>query len=777
MTVHSGLIAIIVTVILAPLVCASEKSAHVAFFEKKIRPILVERCYRCHSESAKKQRGGLLLDRQSGWLKGGDSGAAIVPGNVQESLLIKAIHFKDEDLSMPPGKKLDEEEIRLLETWVKLGAPSPKDPPASAFSKLGDQDYLFELGKKHWAFQPVRPVAPPTVKDKTRNQHPLDQFIVAALSEKKLTPSAAADPRTLIRRLSYDLTGLPPTPQQVDAFIAAANKDRPTAVRKLVEELLASPTYGEHIGRLWLDVARYADTDSFYRPDTKTPHYFPFAFTYRDYVIRSFNADKPYDRFIREQLAADLMPAEAKAPWTALGFLAVGPHANRNQQETLDDWIDVTTRGLMGMTAACARCHDHKYEPIPTEDYYALRGVFASTVRLHPLDEKNLPLVTDYKPNPRERNDYQKKRQVIANKIKNAGKKTKGGNKRSVAKAIKETELAELLLFHPGAPARAMIVKDRGRPVPSFVFIRGDASNRSDQVPRRFLQILDPEQKSFPGNSSGRLQLANKIVSKDNPLTARVFVNRVWGMLMGSHIVDTPSDFGLQGTPPTHPQLLDWLADDFMKHNWSVKHLVRTIVLSQTYQQNSGHRPEMAELDPTNKYLWRANRKRLSIEELRDSLLSAANELDRSAGGRAGKLWGKEYSKRRTIYGYINRFNLDPTLRTFDFPAPMATSDQRGQSIVPTQALFSMNGEIVIDQAASLTESPSFKSRKTDEDKITALYRAIYQRTPSLTEVNRIGSFVEAQQELLQTGNGQIRSPWPLVAQALLMSNEFQYVD
>ncbi len=751
---------------------AVDNREQIAFFEKKIRPLLAERCYRCHSESAKKQRGGLLLDRESGWLKGGDTGKAVVPGEPDASLLIQAIRYKDENLQMPPGKPLAEKEVRLLEAWVKSGAVGPgKVIGETAFSRLGDQKYLFAKAKEHWAFQPVATVKPPDVAVSSWNQHPIDQFVFTELAKRKLTPSERADPRTLIRRLSYDLTGLPPTPEAARKFVKEHRQNPTAAIEKAVDRMLASSAFGEHLGRIWLDVARYADTDSFYRPDTRTPHYFPFAFTYRDYVIKSFNSDKPYDRFLQEQLAADLLGGDA--PLAALGFLGVAPHANRSQAEALDDWIDVTTRGLLGVTAACARCHDHKYEPIPTEDYYSLRGIFASMNRVHPLDEKNLPIVPGYEADKKDQADYQKKRSVIETKIKKAG----GGRKRGSKQAIRETELAQLLLFHPAAPARAMIVRERRKPAEPVVFVRGDPGNRGSRVPRRFLKILDPHQQPFPEDSSGRLELAEKIASADNPLTARVFVNRVWGFLVGSYLVDTPSDFGLQGSPPTHPQLLDWLASDFMAHDWSVKRLVRNIVLSRTYQQSSAHRAEMAAIDPDNKFLWRANRKRLSIESLRDSLLAVAGKLDGIPFGHPGKLWGEDYSHRRTIYGYINRFNLDPTLRTFDFPSPMATHAGRPETIVPTQALFTLNSRFVIDKAEALTETKRFKSRKSDSERVAALFQAVFQRTPREAEVRRIAKFVQTQESQLQNSKSRIRSPWPLVAQALLMSNEFQYVD
>jgi len=738
--------------------------------------LLSKHCYECHSEAANTAEGSLLLDRRSGWLEGGDTGQAVLLGDPDASLLIKAVR-RSGDIQMPPEKQLAASEIELLVEWIRRGAPGPRDDIGdTAFSRLGDQQHLFAKAKEHWAFQPVRAVQPPPGDDSAWNQNTLDRFVYAALIDRGLSPSRPAGPRTLIRRLSYDLTGLPPSAQAVEDFVAAAAHDRTAAVGQLIDELLDSPAFGEHIGRMWLDVARYADTDSFYRPDTRTPHYFPFAFTYRDYVIDAFNTDKPFDRFLQEQLAADLMGFAPHAPeLAALGFLTVGPHANRNEPEAIDDWIDVTTRGLMGLTAACARCHDHKYEPIPTADYYALHGIFTSIVRVHPLDEKQQPVVAGYQASEKDLADYAKKRKAVDAKIAGAGNKKAGNNNRSIAKKIRETELAELLLFHPGAPARTMVVREKARSVEPVIFIRGDPSNRGDPVPRRFLTILDPSQEPFPADVSGRLQLADRIVDPDNPLTSRVLVNRVWGALIGSYLVDTPSDFGVQGSRPTHPDLLDWLAADFVSNGWSVKRLVRQIAMSQTYQQSSKHREDMSAGDPRNELLWRANQKHLNIEALRDSLLAVSGMLDRTPRGRAAELWGKNYTRRRTIYGFINRFNLDPTLRAFDFPTPMQTQAGRDESIVAPQALFTMNSPFVIDQAAAIVESEGFASCSHDRERIAKLFSVIYQRQPATPEVTRIEQFLE-QQAKFTTGKPAV-SPWAVLAQSLVMSNEFQYVD
>lgn len=755
---------------------AAESGAQL--FESKIRPVLVKHCYECHSEAAEQRKGGLLLDRETGWLKGGDTENAVVPGEPNSSLLMKAIRYQDEDLQMPPKYQLDPTTIKLLESWIALGAPGPQDDMGQTeFSRLGDQDYLFDKARQHWAFQPIATNEPPLVDDQIWNRHPIDRFVYAKLQSEGIEPSPRALPRDLMRRLAFALSGLPPTPAEVSRFETRMAKEGPSIINANIKRLLAKPTFGEHFARLWLDVARYADTDSTYRADTKTPHYFPFAFTYRDYVIDAFNADKPYDQFIREQLAADRLGLKDDAPeLAALGFLTIGPH-RRNSDNSIDDWIDVTTRGLMGITVACARCHDHKFEPVPTADYYALHGVFASISRSDPLNEKAMPLLAASRSTAKQRADYEKKRKAIEDEIEGVGKRKARNNNRSLAEKIRDTKLAELLLFHEGAPARAMVVKESRRPVTPFVYVRGERGNRGESIPRRFLKILDPEQRAFRADGSGRLDLVDRIVDPHNPLTARVLVNRVWGYLMGSHLVKTPSDFGLQGSPPTHPELLDWLARDFINEGWSLKHLVLRIVSSRTWQQRSAQRDTAAALDPENRLLWRANRRHLAIESLRDSLLFTSGELDPRMNGHAGRLWGEDHSLRRSVYGYINRFNLDPTLRAFDFPSAMHSAAQRGESIVAPQALFTMNSPFVIDRAIGLTSTDGFTACETDEARIEYLFARICQRLPSKGERHQSKLFATRQARFYSDPKKPISSPWPLIAQALYMSNEFQYVD
>ena len=764
-----------------------------AYFEEKIRPILVTHCYECHSEEAGEQSGGLLLDRRISWLTGGNSGSAIIPGKPEASLLFKAVRAEDEALQMPPDTPLQREQIQAIFQWIKGGAPGPsEDLGETSFSRLGDQNYLFEEARSHWAFQPVNRPEIPESKVPGWTQ-PIDRFVSSRLLENRLTVSATAAPRTLLRRLSYDLTGLPPTLEDISGFEEALNHtpepgNFSAITEQKIDELIDTPQFGQHFARLWLDVVRYADTDSTYRPDTKTPYYFPFAFAYRDYVVNALNADKPFDQFVKEQLAADLMGFDEQSPEiAALGFLAIAPYANRSQAEVYDDWIDVTMRGLMGVTVACARCHDHKFEPIPTEDYYALRGIFASLKRVQELDEKRLPKVSGYQPTHSEIKDYEKERGKIDTKIAAAAGKKSGGNNRPVQKKLRDTELALLLAFHPGAPSHAMIVTEQPKQPQSFVLVRGDPTNRGARVPRRFLEVLAPDLKTFPAGTSGRLQLAEAIVASANPLTARVIVNRVWGYLIGSHLVSTDSDFGLQASAPTHPELLDWLTSDFVDHEWSIKHLVRTIVRSKTYQQASRSRNDALSIDPENRLLWRSNRSRLSIEQIRDSLLEVTGQLDKRLNGRPEHLWGPEATYRRALYGFINRFNLDPTLRAFDFPARLQSQPARIESIVAPQALFALNSPIVIRAAKATVQREDFTQCSSDEERAQFLFQSLYQRNATREELQGVSEFLIQQKGDIRSypdSLGELttqveddRELWELIAQSMLMSNEFQYID
>ena len=867
---------------LHPAAAAAPDAASLEFFEKRIRPLLVDHCYECHSATSKKLKGGLLLDTRAGLLKGGDNGPAVVPGDVEKSLLIKAVRYTDKDLAMPPkDKKLPPERIADLEAWVKMGAPDPR---------TGSGQAVTINAARHWAFQPVSSPAPPMVKNKTWGRSPIDAFILEKLEIKKISASPVAAQRTLIRRATFDLTGLPPTPEEVAAF---ESDPSPDAFAKVVDRLLASPRYGERWGRFWLDVARYADTKGYVFEEERR---YAFAWTYRDWVIRAFNEDLPYDQFIAQQIAADLLPlGEDKRPLAALGFLTLGRRFLNNQPDIIDDRIDVVSRGTMGLTVACARCHDHKYDPIPTRDYYSLYGVFAScneptekpllggppqskdypaylaekkkredelntyrngkekevlsTARaragdylLAEHDTKKLgdkgkkeSLARERKLDPRlterwrknledwskqphpvfapwfafaalpETNFTASAKDLAASFAANAGEK----NNRLVARAfagaapasLKEVagrynklfgdadktatggtpdqealrkilyaddspyrltpgevdklfdvpsiqkvralrrKLEELDATHAGAPARAMVLLDNAKPNQPRVFKRGNPGTPGDEVPRQFLQVIAGEKRQPFQKGSGRLEMAQAIVSTNNPLTARVLVNRVWRYHFGQGLVRTPSDFGLRSDPPTHPELLDFLATRFMADGWSVKKLHRLMMLSSVYQQADVDNAAAAKLDPGNDLLWRMNRRRLEFESLRDTLLAVSGKIDFTAGGPSTELTTEPFTARRTVYGYIERQNLPGLFRTFDFASPDATSPQRFTTTVPQQALFLMNSPFVVQLVKSFLERLDVKTLSEDQ-RITRLYQLAYQRAPEPDELQLAKQFL-----------------------------------
>jgi len=922
----------------APLFGAAVKldPEHLEFFEKKIRPVLVDQCYKCHS-AGEKIKGDLVLDTREGLLVGGQSGPAIVPKKPEKSLLIKVIKHEDPDLAMPPKEpKLADNVIADFEQWIRMGAPDPRE---ATEHKIAAVD--FEKAREHWAFKPVTKPAVPKAADKKFVQSPIDAFVFAKLQEKGLRPSPQADKRTLIRRVYYDLTGLPPTPEEVESFAKDNSKD---AYAKMVDRLLASPHFGEHWGRLWLDIARYADTTGDRLNGNRRNPLLPYAWTYRDYVIEAFNKDLPYDQFIKEQIAADQMPVseQDKSRLRALGFITVGKTFMGNDNEMIDDRIDVISKGLMGFTVSCARCHDHKFDPVTMGDYYGLHGVFNST-RM----PTELPLIEQPAETP-EYKDFLKQVKAIEAEVgeyekavlltikagmldrtgdylstaleaKRSGK-TGTGNFRLVAKkynldaaifehwynitrdaakthnpvvapwlayadlpesgfaakakavtsslgkdsskpmnpllveALKAKNPASLKdvaavyndvcgtlakqigakkfetltaarnprpspkftepladagmetlrkaffgpapvislttadatrllgvqfrngqnqinakvyaleMTHPGSPARAMILEDLPKPRDSKIMIRGEPRNLGPVAPRQFIQILaGPKPEPFSKVASGRLELAQSIASKDNPLTPRVWVNRVWKNLFGEAIVRTPSDFGIRSDKPTHPELLDYLAASLMENGWSTKQLIRSIVLSSTYRQDSKSNPKAMEADPTNEFLWRMNIRRLPFESIRDTLLVVGGNIDLSMGGSpitldageqssrsARALYGSmtlklESAPRRTVYGMIDRAALPEMFRTFDFSNPDMSSGERIQTTVPQQALFMMNSPFVAGQVEQLLHRDDFVALKDPEQKIRHLYRLAFQRQPTAQELQISLDFLSQQ--------------------------------
>ncbi len=721
---------IVILLWVLPTHAAEPTPAQLQFFESQILPILSENCYECHSVQAKKVKAGLWLDSREGVLKGGDNGPVIVAGDPDKSVLITAVKYTDPDLRMPPDdKKLSEAQIADLVAWVQMGAP---DPRVATVAQKAWTD------KKHWwAWQPLTKPEVPEVKDSSWVKTPVDNFILSKLEEKGLKPNPPADKRALIRRATFDLIGLPPTPQEVEDFV---KDDSPEAFAKVVERLLASPHYGERWGRHWLDVARYSDTKGQVRRQREDEAY-PYAWTYRDYVIRSFNEDKPYNIFIVEQLAADKVPATTHNPTNlaALGFLTVGDRFMEMANDIINDRIDVVSKGFLGLTVSCARCHDHKFDPIPTRDYYSLHGIFASCTepKVEPVISRiyDTPAYEDYY---KKRNDLEAEKELLQTKLRQLRGKREPALVRPVLRALRENEVkvADLELTHPAAPTRAMVLVDAPKPHNSPVFLRGDPGNKGPIVPRRFLEVLSAQARPEFTNGSGRLELAWAIISRSNPLTPRVLINRIWMHHFGQGFVPTPDDFGTMSTPPSHPELLDYLAARFVEEGWSIKKIHRLILLSSVYQQSSANNPRYAQIDPNNRLLWRANIRRLEFEALRDSLLAIGGTLDPTMYGRPVDLEKEPYSTRRTVYGFVDRSDVADVLINFDFASPDLETGRRHETTVPQQALFLMNSPLVVEQAKKLVTLPDFADCEDDIGRIKFLYERIYQRPPRPEETS-----------------------------------------
>jgi mono/diheme cytochrome c family protein len=694
-------------------------SAQEEFFEKTVRPVLASHCIECHGPQ--KQKGGLRLDSREAILKGGDSGPAIVPGKPSQSLIITAVHY-DKEPQMPPKGKLRGEQVAALTRWVSLNAPWPKTENQVRTAIQGSTFKISDKDRAFWCFQPVsNPLLPP-VRDDAWPQTSIDYFVLAKLEAAGLQSAAPADKRTLLRRVTFDLTGLPPTVAELDAFL---NDHSPEAFAHVVDRLLNSPHYGERWTRHWLDVARYGEDQA----HSFQPRLYPHGYRYRDWLIRAFNDDLPCDRFLKEQIAADLLdepnPME-RAP--ALGFFSLGPvyYGDRLKLDQYDDRIDTLMRGVLGLTVACARCHDHKFDPISTQDYYSLVGVIAST------DYNEIALGT--------------KEEIEAHKKEMQAKKNRN--------------------IPPKYPVIHSL-KDAATPVTMRVQIRGNPENQGEEAPRRFLSILGgkPLQKG-----SGRLELAEAIASKDNPLTARVLVNRIWQHHFGKGLVRTPSNFGNLGERPTHPELLDHLARRFMDEGWSLKKLHREILLSATYQQSGELNVRNYEVDPDNKFLWRMNRQRLEVESWRDAMLAVSDKLDRTVGGPSSDLASPD-NRRRTLYGRVSRHDLNSLLRLFDFPDPNITAGERTVTTVPLQQLFVLNSEFMVGNAKALAARLTAGAGPDNAACIRKAFPLLYSR-PATEQELHLGL------EFLSQGNtGEKLSRWEQYAQVLLSANEFLYVD
>jgi hypothetical protein len=884
--------------------CFSAGVSHAAdttdeLFEKQIRPLLIEKCGECHTGA--QNSGGLKMESRASLLKGGDSGKAIDLEHPEQSLLLRAVR-RTGDLEMPPEEALSKREIDVLEAWIKLKAPWPASS-GKVLSPAG------ERARTHWAFQPVRKPDVPQVSDSSKVRNPIDAFVISRLEQAGLSPAPEAERRTLIRRLFYTLTGLPPSPERVAQFVT---DEDPRAYEKLVDELLDSPQYGEHWARHWLDVARYSDTKGYVY--AREERFWVHAWTYRDWVVRALNEDMPYDRFLRLQIAADQVDDKRRSDLAAMGFLTLGRRFLGVPWEIIDDRIDTLCRATMGLTVGCARCHDHKYDPIPTADYYSLYGIFASSeeqlIRLdnaeeqqafdtelekrrNALDEKLAAAKAESSQRARKRirdylhaqteldkypaqgfdqvfskddllpafvrrwqyflhraeiNDdrifvaWRKYRAIPEEEFESQAVEvtkeldalgddeinplvrtrfteppdsfvevidryaelfgTIDAEWQSSVEGASEAEISpaafadankedlRTVLYGPTAPCEvpdlpvvhseayfdsgtltelwklqgevdrwiinaqhsvpfSVILTDRDVPFAPRILRRGDPVNYGADVPRQFLSLFaDGEQQPFQ-HGSGRRELAESIADPGNPLTARVMVNRVWMQHFGEGLVTTPSDFGLRALAPSHPELLDWLAGEFVERGWSLKELHRLILTSQTFRQtsrppaNEAQRRLAEQSDPENRLLWKMNPHRLTFEEFRDTLLAVTGDLDPAMGGKPSKIFEAPYPTRRTLYGLIDRQFLPSTLRVFDFANPDLHIPQRSETTVPQQSLFLMNHPLVLERVRALAEAAR-RNRTDPQQIIHTMFRLALQREPSARELGEAAAFVEA---------------------------------
>ncbi|QDU26574.1 Planctomycete cytochrome C [Anatilimnocola aggregata] len=780
------------------------------FFEAKIRPVLVEHCYACHSADAaraKKLKGDLLLDTRDGIRKGGESGPAVVPGKVKESVLISAI--RHESFEMPPKGKLPEAVIADFVKWIEMGAADPRD----GTSVVKKYEIDIEAGRKFWSFRPLAEVAVPQVRDAKWPRGEIDRFVLSKLEENSLAPLAVAEPRDLVRRLYFDLLGLPPTLEEIDRFLAAAQRDREGAVAALVDELLKSPHFGERWGRHWLDVARYGESNG----APKNNNQWFAAWRYRDYVIASFNADKPYDQFLREQIAGDLLPydndAQRDEQLMATAFLALGSKPDGNvRMDVLAEQLDTVGRSLLGIAIGCARCHDHKFDPVTTHDFYAMAGIFNNTGV-----NDDAPIV----PATRGRSPEGKKRLAIEGaafatmhsvttkledalaeaglmklpdeswqdslqRYPNAGQRAKlEPLLADLAKA--EAELEKLLASPPAEIVDTMSATDRlapGNKQDLQVRIRGNEDNLGDVVPRGIMQVLyTGDSPEIPAKSSGRLQLAE--VLEHHPLAARVMVNRVWHHLFGRGLVRTVDDFGTMGERPTHPELLEWLAGRFVADGYSLKQTVRRIVLSRAYQLTAADPPSdrYRQVDSDNALLWRHSPRRLDGEALRDSILCVSGSLIRRPPTRfendlhAFRMTDARTLDRldfRTVFLPVHRGARIDLLAAFNFPPSDLVIGRRETPSVPTQSLFLMNSPLVLEHA-NRAALRLLNSAATDEERVQLAYSLFFGRSATADEQQEGLVFLG---QTSAAGDGRLaqRQVWAEFCQALFCSAEFRFL-
>ena len=770
------------------------------FFESRVRPVLSTHCFECHGHKAK---GGLKLDSREAILNGGDSGAAVVPGKPKESLLLTAVRHIEADLTMPPKKKLPNRVINDLKRWIREGAVWGEGKSIGfATSEITDEQ------RNHWSFRPVKtPLVPDAPKAWAQNS--IDAFVYQKLHEQNLMPVSLAAKRTLIRRATFDLLGLPPSPEEVEAFVA---DNSPGAWTRLIDRLLESPHYGERWGRHWLDLVRYADTAG-----DASDFPVPEAYKYRNYVIDSFNRDKPYDQFVREQIAGGLLPTSDEATgWEqkiATGYIAISRRIGVSPQNlkhiTIEDTLNNLGKTFLGLTIGCARCHDHKFDAIPTADYYALYGIFDSSVYPH-AGAEHQPYRRDFtyrvgkkqsdeilKPfrerlavwDKKERDKLYEYRSFQSQVIE--GPKTRLSvwaeledvreQRAEVAKTFPPLEIA--FAIHEGDAADVHIQK------------QGDPGKRTQGklVRRGFLQVLGGQKLPETAKGSGRHELADWLTQTDHPLTARVMVNRIWHYHFGRGLVPTPSDFGVRGTAPSHPELLDHLADSFVKNGWSIKQMHRAIMTSRTYRlANDEHAANLA-ADPENHFLWRANRRRLDAEQLRDSMLVFSGELDRAPGARhpfphhltyfyrQHEPFQEKYtSNKRSVYLMQQRIQKNSYLDLFDGPDGSLHFGERRSTVTTLQALYFMNSEFVHSQAEA-TARRLAKAEPEETKRLAKLYGLIFNRPPRPDEFAFAGKYLQTRLAKADTGAeglGQAENlAWSSLVRTMLSSNEFLHVE
>lgn len=795
---------------------ATNPESGVEFFEKSIRPILVERCYKCHSEESGKRKGGLLLDRREGWHVGGDTGPAIVPGNVDESLVIEAVRYSNPDFEMPPKGKLSAGEIALLERWVKMGTPDPRVGGSSL--KPAKRGIDVEKGRRFWSFRPVVKAAVPATRDGSWAYNDIDRFILAQLEQEKLKPVADAGRADWIRRVYFDLIGLPPTPEQIDAFVEDGEAE---AYAKVVDRLLASEHFGERWGRHWLDVARFAESSG----GGRTLLY-PDAWRYRDYVISSFAGDKPYDQFVREQIAGDLLPhaslAEKTEHLTATAYLTLGPTNYERQDkavletDVVDEQLDSIGKGILGMTFGCARCHDHKFDPISTKDYYAMAGILMSTQTLVHSNvsrwvETPMPLPAEEEARyarqealvasletrvaglKRELNKVAPLKPVavrdlpgivvddseavkVGNELASRdGQKQLGGE---LKKAEAELKAEKKKLERP----LLMSVREGEKIGDFFINIRGILGNRGPDVPRGFPEVATTKNSPvIPAgyDKSGRLEFAQWLSSAENPLMARVMVNRIWYWVYGRGLVSTLDNFGTTGEKPSHPELLDYLAADFVENGWSVKKLVRDMVLSHTYRLSVATDERGLKSDPGNRLRWRMNRRRLDAESIRDAVLVSSGKIDLEFGGVNIKMgttseYGYEFADdRRSVYTPVFRNQLLELFEAFDFANPNQVSGGRPSSTIATQALYFMNHPFVIEKSREAAKRLLQMEGLSEPDRIDLAYRESLGRLPGGRERELAAAFVSR-----SPGSPEERlERWAQFYQTLFGCLDFRYLN